>query len=137
MEQLLPVQYILHVIFNKHTLKLSYAYTSNMERIITNHNNRLLNPVKETTTRKKCNYRVPENCPLEGVCPQSDVIYQADVATRINKKNYYGSTVDFKLRWNNCKSSFNNTKGRHATELSAYIPKFRELIQHSPSNGQS
>jgi hypothetical protein len=110
----------LRKIFNKNNLKLSYSCMPNVQQIINRHNQSILNP-KETTP-KGCNCRVKSQCPMEGRCLESNIVYQATVSTDNKSETYVGLTsTTFKARYNNHKYSFNHTSKRAATELSNYI----------------
>ena len=84
-----PKDHILHKIFNRNTIKISYSCMNNTKQIIDNHNRRILSSpqanVTATTTateiNKTCNCRQKNTCPLDGNCLQSSVIYQT-TATR-------------------------------------------------------
>ena len=64
----------LRKIFNRHTVKVSYRTTPNMQQIITSHNKKLL--TKPVT--KKCTCKV-NSCPVQGKCKVEGSIYQATV----------------------------------------------------------
>ena len=60
--------------------------------------------------------------PLNGECLQSGVIYQAEVTSENRKETYIGLTAtEFKKRYSNHKTSFNDEKKKSATELSKHI----------------
>ena len=64
------------------------------------------------------------NCPLDGKCLSSEIIYQATVTREDNnnQETYIGLTeTSFKLRYNNHTNSFRNSNKRHSTTLSQYI----------------
>ena len=72
----------LYKIFNRHTLKLSYSCMPNMKSIISSHNKHTLSNANRSTPQPDtCNCRKKSDCPLEGKCFQSNVIYQATVTT--------------------------------------------------------
>ena len=126
-------------IFNKNTVKLSYSCLPNIKRQIDNHNKRQLKkPVKEPDEehteeeekkeeKRTCNCRKRKECPLDGECLKSDIVYQATVTEKRKKKEdkistYIGLTsTTFKARLANHKQSFKNPKLRNATELSKLI----------------
>lgn len=101
-------------IINKNTVKISYSTSPNLIRNIigTNrakiekaNNNNLENNRNEN---RGCNCRVAIECPLEGNCLVSDVVYKCEVKTNRGIKAYIGSTsTQFKTRLNNHISSFN------------------------------
>ena len=108
-------------IFNKNTLKLSYSCMPNLERKIDTHNKSLLQK-RTPTPEKLCNCRAQPNCPLNGICLTTNIIYQATVECDDNKETYIGLTGDqFKSRYRNHTASFRDTRKRNATELSKHI----------------
>ena len=126
-------------IFNKNTVKLSYSCLPNIKSQIDNHNKRQLKkPVKEPDEehteeeekkeeKRTCTCRKKKECPLDGECLKSDIVYQATVTEKRKKKEdkistYIGLTsTTFKARLANHKQSFKNPKLRNATELSKLI----------------
>jgi len=60
---------------------------------------------------------------LKGACLLEGVIYQAVVTTPNNRaETYVGLTAtNFKTRWRNHHTSFNNKKSKNSTELSKYV----------------
>ena len=108
-------------IFNKNTLKLSYSCMPNLKRKIDTHNKSLLQK-RTPTPEKLCNCRAQPNCPLNGICLTTNIIYQATVECNNNKETYIGLTGDqFKSRYRNHTASFGDTRKRNATELSKHI----------------
>ena len=78
---------------------------------------------------KSCNCRKPANCPLNGNCLKSSVIYQPTVTTNDNKPphSYIGLTGDsFKTRFTNHRNSFKDHKKKLSTELSKHVWKLKE-----------
>ena len=73
--------------------------------------------------RENCNCRIREQCPLDGKCLKSAVIYQAAVTANDNmhQETYIGLTeTSFKTRYNNHKVTFRNEAKKSSTELSNY-----------------
>ena len=121
----------LHKIFNRNTIKLSYSCTKNIGRIIKSHNKKL-SPNTEPA-QLDCNCRVKENCPLDGNCRATNIIYKCIVSFP-NKpdKVYIGLTEgQFKKRYANHKTSFSNKKYSKTT-LSAYIWDIKEKENLTP-----
>ena len=115
-----PKDHILHKIFNRNNVKVSYCCMNNMSRIVDAHNKSKIN-TKPTTT-KPCNCRRPNECPLEGNCQVKSAIYKATVATSNHTKEYIGlCETTFKTRFNNHKSSFNHQHKKKETALSKHI----------------
>ena len=65
--------------------------------------------------------RKKSDCPLEGKCLQTNVIYQATVTTETATETYVGLATNFKERYRNHKTSFRHSKRRNETELSKYV----------------
>ena len=62
------------------------------------------------------------NCPLEGKCRESSIMYKATLKSDSITRHYYGcSETVFKTRFNNHKQSFVHRYKRNATELSKAI----------------
>lgn len=118
----------LHRIFNKNTTKISYSCMNNIKGIIQGHNNKILNKEKAQEHPKKCNCRLPADCPLKGECLRESIIYQATVASEGNHiETYIGLTENtFKKRYGNHKCSFNIRDKRSSTELSKYVWELKD-----------
>ncbi len=120
-----PPHHRLNKIFNRHTLKLSYSCMPNMKTIISSHNKKLLSQKTQTPAPtqqpKTCNCRKKKECPLEGQCLQTNVIYQATVTTQTTTETYVGLATNFKERYRNHKTSFRHENRRNETELSKHI----------------
>ena len=113
----------LRKIFNKNTLKVSYSCSPNLASIIKGHNAKVLRQPEE----KRCNCRVKANCPLNGDCNASEIVYEATVDSNLSRKKYIGiSETPFKLRFNNHTSSFRNAPHRNSTELSKHAWALKE-----------
>ena len=108
----------LHKIFNRSTLKVSYSTMPNMERMVKNHNTRIVktddrDDGDKMTEMKECNCRNRQACPLEGSCLTESIIYQAEISDieRNSTKKYIGLTEGpFKQRYYGHTSSFRNEK---------------------------
>ena len=113
-------------IFNRNTIKVSYSCVDNMERIIKRHNGKISREAPETTERS-CDCRNAEQCPLEGNCLTTNVVYSATVTSTVNgrnetKKTYIGLTEPpFKRRFTVHKHTFNERNTPNDTSLSKYI----------------
>ena len=82
---------------------------------------------KEHSEKRSCNCRVKENCPLDGKCLHKCVVYQANVITNNECKEYFGTVEgEFKLRYNNHTMSFRHKEHVNDTELSKYLRKLKE-----------
>jgi len=119
-----PRSHILHKVFNRNNVKISYSYTNKMANIIKSHNSKFL--AKDGThveSNKSCNCRNKDVCPLDGGCLVNNVVYKATVTTTPDKtKVYIGMTEhNFKSRYNNHKLSFKPRKHSQGIVLSKYI----------------
>ena len=80
---------ILHIIFNKETLKISYSCTRNFFKIINTHNNEIIrkyydqingnnnnndNNSNNTSKENDCNCKIKINCPMKGLCNLKNVV---------------------------------------------------------------
>ena len=100
---------------------------SSMSSVIKQHNYK----VSSTTENEDqlCNCRNKENCPLDGRCLQTCIVYKADVITNKDSHLYFGaSDGEFKSRYNNYTNSFCHRYHKQDTELSKHIWK---LFIHS------
>ena len=112
----------LYKIFNRHTLKLSYSCMPNMKSIISSHHKHVLSNANATTPQPDtCNCRKKSDCPLEGKCPQTNVIYQATVTTETTTETYIGLATNFKEHYRNHKTSFRHSNRKNETELSQHV----------------
>ena len=106
----------------------------NVKQIIDGHNKITLNKAKQNTStnniEKKCNCRKKEECPLRGESLIKEIVYQATVKTQESTETYIGLTAnEFKTRWRNHKTSFNNEKKKNDTELSKYVWQLKDRKQ--------
>ena len=115
-----PRHHRYHKIFNTNTIKLSYSCSPSMESIINKHNRKVLNKMPPQEVR--CNCRNKKECPLDGKCLMSNIVYRADVISDIEKVSYVGLTEGpFKERFRNHKKTFNNRKYVNDSELSKHV----------------
>ena len=101
----------------------------NVGKIIAAHNSKTLSTETSTTVQpRSCNCRQPKDCPLNGRCMSSCVVYKATVtAPGKPTKAYYGLTEGaFKTRYANHQTSFNRETHIKDTELSKYVWDLRE-----------
>ena len=55
----------------------------------------------DTVSRKTCNCRVKDQCPLDGACLTRSIVYKATVQTDNDQKEYIGLTATtFKQQFN-------------------------------------
>ena len=92
----------------------------NMKSIISSHNKHVLS---NSTTQQpdNCNCREKPDCPLEGKCLQTNVIYQATVTTETTPETYVGLATNFKERYRNHQASIRHFNRRNETELSRHV----------------
>jgi hypothetical protein len=115
---------VLHKIFNRNTVKVSYSCTKNIRSVIDNHNSKIIasQRIAPTSGERHCNCRARNTCPLNGNCLAKCIVYQATVDTADKSESYIGSTaLEFKSRYNNHTASFRHSSKRNSTELSKYI----------------
>ena len=114
-----PKENILSKIFNRNTVKVSYSCMPNMGRIISGHNKKILHGQKQPP---RCTCTLYE-CPVNGMCEKSGVIYQCQVKETISgkKESYIGMTErSFKDRITKWRSAFRN-QGYHTNSLSTHV----------------
>ena len=101
---------------NRNTIKISYRCTPNIGSAISSHNKKLLTPPTPEET-KTCNCKEKENCPVNGKCTKTEVIYRATVTEEDGNVNTYtGITCNtFKKRWNAHTYSFNHPEANQTT----------------------
>ena len=123
-----PPKHRLRKYFNRHTVKVSYSTTENMQQEIINHNKKIISQKEnDQTENDKCNCREPCDCPLNGKCKEECLVYKAELEDEETPVNYIGMTEgDFKARYNNHKSSFKNENKKDETTLSQTIWKLNK-----------
>ena len=116
-------------------MKVSYSCLPNINSIIRSHNKKVMQQSPDHPAKRACNCRKKAECPLEGNCLITGVVYKADVSTNNNNNtvSYIGNTGDtFKSRYANHKKSFKYEQYEKETELSKYIWKLKR--QGTPHN---
>ena len=111
----------MHKIFNRNTVKISYSCLRNISSIISSHNLNILSPKEQSFGS---NFRVKNECSLNGECQTPSVIYRADVVNNSNdgEKFYFGLTDNtFKEKHSNHNRDFKHEKYENSTELAKYI----------------
>ena len=120
-----PVGNALHGKLNRHNLKLSYSTCPNMKTHISRHNNQILNRGRAEED-KRCDCTQFE-CPMNGRCGRSNVVYQATVTSDDGDvQHYVGVAALFKARYRGHRLSINNPDYKNATTLSKHIWKLKE-----------
>ena len=102
---------------------------SNMKTIIASHNKTLLsdyNTAPMQRPNKQCNCRAKDECPLQGKCLETNVVYQATVTTDTETESYVGLATNFKERFRNHTTSFRHVNKRNSTELSKHVWKLKD-----------
>ena len=122
-----PKGHILHKIFNRNTIKVSYSCMGNMKSLINRHNAKILQ-AEAPTEAKGCNCRKNSTCPLNRACLTESLVYKETVlAENHEPQTYIGMTEhNFKTRFRNHKMSFENPNYRSSTTLSKYIWDLKE-----------
>ena len=118
----------LYKIFNRNTLKFSYSCMPNVATIIKQHNNSILRSDHQNKTKdvRTCNCRVKNDCPLEGNCLASSIVYRAHV-TGSDMKEYTGLTEGtFKTRFNGHQHTIRHKKHETSTRLSRHIWRLKD-----------
>ncbi|KAJ8033377.1 hypothetical protein HOLleu_23596 [Holothuria leucospilota] len=117
-----PKGHTLQIIFNRNTLKISYSCMPNMKSIVDAHNKKILKAQMPAPETDPCNCRAKQDCPLDGKCKATSIVYQATVKSDNYEETYVGLTEgNFKLRLANHQQSFNKERYRNQTELSKHI----------------
>ena len=103
----------------------------NIKQIIDGHNKAILKMAETAQPQKSegnmCSCRKKEDCPLNGECLVSEVVYQATVTTGDKKETYIGLTAtQFKGRYRNHLMSFRHEKRRNETELIKHLLHLKE-----------
>ena len=100
--------------------------------MIKSHNKKVIN--KDVKESKSCNCRVKSECPLNGQCQVTDMIYKCTVLSPDKPNKVYLGTAegDFKKRFYNHRKSFNNEGSANNTTLSKYIWELKETSNLSP-----
>ena len=113
--------------------EISYSCIRNVKQIIDGHNKALLHKQEGNSQQERtCNCRIREQCPLDGKCLNSAVIYQAAVTANDNmhQETYIGLTKTyFKARYNNHKVTFRNEAKKLHLESSKQQKKFQHKME--------
>ena len=93
----------------------------NLRSKINGHNKKMLQP-KPTKPQKLCNCYVKEDCPMNGLCLTSSILYHTTIKcsdSKYKEKRYNGiCETTFKKRYANHKTFFNLIKSKNDTILS-------------------
>ena len=125
-----PKGHVLHKIFNRKTVKISYKCMPNMKCVIAGHNSKILKTNQKDNTTPPCSHRGGNICPLDGKCKTSNVVYKATVTSGTNIETYTGiSEPPFRVRHENHKSDFRHSKNRGKTTLASHIWSLKDQNQ--------
>ena len=104
-----------------------------MSSMIKSHNKKVIN--KDVKESKSCNCRVKSECPLNGQCQVTDIIYKCTVLSPDKPNKVYLGTAegDFKKWFYNHRKSFNNETSANDTTLTKYIWELKETSNSSPA----
>ena len=111
-----PTNNELSVAINRHSVKISYSTTKNMNDIMIAHNLKVLKESDGENVQKECNCR--NTCPVPNECRESNVVYKAEV----NGSIYVGMTSnEIRNRVRAHRHSFRTETKKRETALSSYI----------------
>ena len=84
---------------------------------------------------KSCNCRIKSECPLNGLCHVTNIIYKCTVLSTDKPNEVCLGTAegDFKKRFYNHRKSFNNEVSANDTTLPKYIWELKETSDLSPT----
>ena len=120
----------MHKIINTNNVKISYSCLPNIGKRLAKLNTKKLS-VAQVQVPNEGDCRCRQECPVDGECKDSNLIYSASVSSMENGQEkvgkYYGQTsTTFISRYRNHMHSFKNKKLEKATELSKYIWNLKE-----------
>ena len=104
-----------------------------MSSMMKSHDKKVIN--KDVKELKSCNCRLKSQCPLNGQCQVTDMIYKCTVLSSDKPNKVYLGTAedDFKKRIYNHKKSFNNEASANDTTLSKYIWELKQTSNLGPT----
>ena len=86
-----------HKIFNRNALKISYSCMTNVQNLIKGHNSKVLN-TSNKQEQQDCNCCTKDQCPLNGDCLATNIIYKVEITNDNTIQTYYGQCEgEFKL----------------------------------------
>ena len=90
---------------------------------------------EKITSRNQCNCKNKNDCPLDGNCQTTDIIYECTVSTTVDQDKIYLGTAegDFKKRYHNHKTSFKNREKANDTTLSKHVWEVNDKYKETPS----
>lgn len=114
----------LNKIFNRNTVKVSYSCMNSMAQIVKAHNAKVTN--NTVVADKPCNCQKKQNCPLNGRCQVTNIVYLANIVGNNDSKFYIGGSEHFKERFANHTKSFKHKQYEKETELSKYVWELKD-----------
>ena len=104
-----------------------------------NGQNKKILPPNSTKPQKLCNYFVEEDCPINGLCLRSSILYQVTIKcskSKCRQKRYKGICKMTLKKHANHKKSFNLIKSKNDTTLSTkyWTLKLRRLTLEMKGN---
>jgi len=121
-------------------LKLSYSCMPSMKSIILSHNKTILSDYNTTPMQqpnKQYNCRTKDECPLQGKCLETNIVYMYMYQVLITSKqtskqeSYIRLATNCKEHFRNHTTSFRHTNKRNSTELSMEIERHQETLQYT------
>ena len=104
-------------IFNRKTIKISFACSKNIDAVISAHNSKITKP-NMSQQDQRCNCRNKNSCPIPDKCCSKCLVYKAS----LDNINYIGMTEgEFKTRYYNHTHSFREPSKKNSTTLSQYV----------------
>ena len=120
-------QHVLHKVFNRNTVKISYSCMRNISAVISSHNKSMMR--KDATPVRECNCPNKDECPLDNKCLSSNIIYEAQVTSQPENvvKHYRGlCSTDFKARLAVHHQCMNHRRYAKGCELSKYVWELKD-----------
>ena len=113
----------LHKLFNTKNMKIGYSCFPNFQSIINSHNKKVTNNARDLPLPRLCNCGVRgDECPLQGQCLRSEIVYKGIVSSREGEKEYVGQTKNtFKDRLAKHKNSFKYSEKRINSGLAGHV----------------
>ena len=100
------------------TVKVSFSCIQKLSSMIKSRDKKVIN--KDVKELKTCNSRVKSECPLNGQCHFTDIIYKCTAPDKPNKVYVGTAEGDFKKGFYNHRKSFNIEASANDTTLSKY-----------------
>ena len=127
-----PKSHNLHKIFNRNTLKVSYSCMQNISKIYKGHNKAIMS-TKVNDLGTSCNCISKVECPMDGSCKISNVVYKCNVTSSQPPKVYFGlAESEWKTRYYNHKKSFKHKRYSHETTLSTFVWHLKDTLNETP-----